>query len=419
MSVLTDLMEETQLISCIKTHIQNITENNKCFVPEKRIEIMEFIMKSTHNNLEHIKLVSIKLMFDYDLAYMKNIVSNWKNKNRANAIIININNFIDCQIDFQIYHEKMSFYEHAVFFAKLAILISTISTNTNEISKIDLDTKYDHKIKTIVKHVIHPLGHWSVKNELENQYYAKFIFHISKTGLLRVQTMNKTCCMRISCNNKFIPIRLIAVPCDEIVGYDGIENSGAYKVLTHDLIHAGFLRYHYDRDRNDFMDKVEKIGVIYETYMSDNNIDKKTKNIIQASFFMWTHELTTSVFVDGFPEKIPTPSMLYNGLSGSLPQKLLRLTAKFGIIPSTFSKEINIEASLLESLGIAIGETNVIDQNEHEKIKEIMNILDIGYKYLYNNFNDYYGSRSHLNVLTNRIISKIKTFFNYPNAFFH
>jgi hypothetical protein len=127
---------------------------------------------------------------------------------------------------------------------------------------------------------------------------------------------------------------------------------------------------------------------------------------------MWTHELTTSVFVDGFPRKLPSPSHLYGGLYSSLPQKILRLTTKFCITPSVFSKEVSNEASILESLGISLENGNgklVCDREDgHEKIKSIMNILDIGYKYLYDNFNDYYGSRTYFNVFTNRILNKAK-----------
>jgi len=377
----------------------DVLKNKRKAIPaELRLDVFKSLLKDEPEKPELVPSKIVRAFFDFDLSFVKQSLQGWKIKTvQAQKALKNIQDFFAPRC----ISEEMSFKEHAYYCFCLSAFMSGINPE-------DLDREFDRELHTMVKGVIHPKqdkwNKWTLKNVVEDQSYAKFIFHVSGSGLARIQLLNYMASFRLEERSKFCAVRLVAVPCAEEVGFDGIEDCGSIKVLIHDFIHAGFMKYAYETDPERYWEGLEKIGLMLEYIRQDLADGSQLRNQVEAAFFMWSHELTTSVFVDGWPRSLPEPKWYYGGLYTSGPQILLRITSKINFIPELFAKEIENEEKLLQSLGMEIKGLEDDKMSEHEKVKEIMSLLDPGYKYLADHFKDFYGHRHRISVLFNRIV---------------
>ena len=196
------------------------------------------------------------------------------------------------------------------------------------------------------------------------------------------------------------------------MGFDGIVDCGARALLKHDFIHAGFMKYALKANPKLYWELLEKVGVIGEKIKSDERLktDPRLKAQVEGAFFMWTHELTTSIFVDGWPRSLPRQHWYLGGSYASRPQIFLRIAAKIGFIPPLFKNEIDVEAGMLQSLGLDMKGVDNPHISPHDKIKEVMNTLHPGYEYLADTFKDFYPHRHTVSVMATRFYNRIKSY---------
>jgi hypothetical protein len=374
-----------------------IKEKNRIVSSDLRLDVFKYLMYRDAVHPEKVCSPYVREFFNIDLDVMKRNLEQWKNKSDlAQKALANIDAFLECR---EIPGE-ISFRDHAYYFFCLAAIISGIDPN-------DVDEEYNKQMHTMVKGVVHPSGEWTPRSEIENQDYAKFIFHVSKTGLASVNKVNEMNSLRLNANSPFCAIRLVAVACAETVGFDGIEDCGALAVLIHDFIHAGFMKYAFHTNQERFIECLEKLGVMHEEIQRDPDLPQESilKKQVEAAFFMWTHELTTSIFVHGWPRRLPKSQPLLGGTYASAPQILLRWGAKFNLLPQIFAKEIETEMNILSSLGLELQGLTDSSMSEHDKIKEVMDHLNCGYAYLHTKFGEYYGHQNLLKAAIRRYIS--------------
>lgn len=386
-----------------KTLLQKLEEIRKhegsIPVPaDLRIDLFKTLLVVNPKLPERVPSKILREIYDLDLQFIRYALRNeWKTKTEeAEKALKNIYVFLSTNAP----SEEMTFFEHSYYCFCFSSLMSGIEV-------CDLEKEYDTQMHTMLKGVVHPIGKWTPKTELEDQKYAKYICDVSSTGLASIPSMNHLASFRVNQESPFCGVRLMAVACAENVGFDGIEDSGSLKVFKHDFIHAGFLKYAMQTNPKRFWDCMEKIGVMIESINADPNIPEGSllRAQVEGAFFMWTHELTTSVFVHGWPRRFPKKQILLGGQYASVPQMLLRWSAKFKIIPGIFAKEINNEAEMLQSLGIEMqGLKDDSKMSDHGRVKEIMRHLSPGYEYLDKNFGRLYGHQNSLVALFKRWI---------------
>lgn len=359
-----------------------------------RFDLFKILMEK-HDKPEQAQYKIIRKVFDHDLEFLcQTLKIEWQDKHRANLYLEKIDEFLSkIQIN-----NTLSFQEHAFYTFCLSCIISNIELN-------QIQHEYEKQLETMVKVTVHPQGQWSIKAELENQNYAKYIFHISGDGLASIDLINRMTSHQVASTNHFWPVRLIGIACNEIVGFDGVENTGSLRVARHDFIHAGFLKRAFMNNPTEYWQTTKKIGSMWNQIEQDQqlstNSDLKAK--VWAAWFMWTHELTTSAFVDGWPRKLPTAKWYLKGKYSSSPQILLKIAAKIGYIPELFNNEIKTEQNILKHLGLNLKNSESTQTSKNDQVKEIIELLSPGYEYLYTKFNSFYGSQSKFSVFTNRL----------------
>ncbi|WP_253264814.1 hypothetical protein [Legionella longbeachae] len=107
------------------------------------------------------------------------------------------------------------------------------------------------------------------------------------------------------------------------------------------------------------------------------------KNKVEAALFFFLHEHTTSIYVDGIPEKLPRKHLRIGNTYAMETQILLRAVTKMHLIPTLFINEVEVELSILKSLKIidlSNEEINLL--NKHELVVMMMEALQEGYEYL-------------------------------------
>ena len=221
----------------------------------------------------------------------------------------------------------MSFQQHAHLCYCLSALISGTEIK-------DLDEVCDTQLHTMVRGVIHPEGKWTPNTVLEKQRHAKFIFHISKTGLTSIPQINYSIFRRNeSEDSPFISVQIGAVACDESPELDSVKDCGSRRALEHDFIHAGFALYAFEENPEKYWDRLKKVGLMAEHIRNDPELVEGSTlwRQVHAAFFMWRHELTTSIFVAGWPRGLPEKHWFLHNSYGNAPQILLRAITKFPI----------------------------------------------------------------------------------------
>ncbi|VEB38878.1 Uncharacterised protein [Legionella sainthelensi] len=291
--------------------------------------------------------------------------------------------------------ETMSFAEHAYYCFCLSAFISGIEPE-------QLDMEYRKQLKTMVYGVVHPLGDWSIKTELENQDYSKFICHVSMSGLVKIEDINQMTSFRVDEQLPFCGIRVLAVACGEHVSFDGVKTMNvdgvtretrSLEVLKHDLIHAGFLKRHYQKDVTDFWQRFTRVGLLFEQIYNDQKLQENSllKNKVEAALFFFLHEHTTSIYVDGIPEKLPRKHLRVGNKYAMESQILLRAATKTHLTPTLFINEVEVELSILRSLKIIdLSDEEINLYNEHELVVMMMDALQEGYQYL-SQYNAFYN----------------------------
>ncbi|KTD63674.1 hypothetical protein Lsan_1107 [Legionella santicrucis] len=367
---------------------------NKPFPLQKRVELFKSLMKE-HPNLrpELIPSKSVRQMFDHDLAYAKHALIQWETYiERSQKAQKNINTFFD-NLKLK---ETMSFAEHAYYCFCLSAFITGIEPE-------QLELEYKKQLKTMVYGVVHPLGDWSIKTELENQDYSKFISHVSMSGLVKIQDINQMTSFRLDEQSPFFGIRVLAIACGEHVSFDGVKTMNvdgatretrSLEVLKHDLIHAGFLKRHYQKDVTDFWQRFTRVGLLFEQIYNDQKLQDNPllKNKVEAVLFFFLHEHTTSIYVDGIPEKLPRKHLRIGNKYAMESQILLRAATKTHLIPTLFINEVEVELSILRSLKIInLSDEEINSLNEHELVVMMMDALQEGYQYL-SQYADFYNN---------------------------
>ncbi|WP_258957604.1 hypothetical protein [Legionella sainthelensi] len=366
---------------------------SKPFPLQKRVALFKNLMKE-HPDIrpEVISSKSVRQMFDHDLAYVKQALTQWETyTERSQNARKNINAFFD-NLELK---ETMSFAEHAYYCFCLSAFISGIEPE-------QLDMEYRKQLKTMVYGVVHPLGDWSIKTELENQDYSKFICHVSMSGLVKIEDINQMTSFRVDEQLPFCGIRVLAVACGEHVSFDGVKTMNvdgvtretrSLEVLKHDLIHAGFLKRHYQKDVTDFWQRFTRVGLLFEQIYNDQKLQENSllKNKVEAALFFFLHEHTTSIYVDGIPEKLPRKHLRVGNKYAMESQILLRAATKTHLTPTLFINEVEVELSILRSLKIIdLSDEEINLYNEHELVVMMMDALQEGYQYL-SQYNAFYN----------------------------
>ncbi len=368
----------------IEKKIAELASKSRPFPVEMRIRVFTSLLQLTPNNPESVATTVVRRMFDYDLLFVQEVLKNWQlYRDRAKQALANIAQFF-ATIELK---DVISFQEHAYYCFCIAALVSGVEIK-------DLEKEYKKPIKTMVTGVVHPIGEWSIHSELTQQNYAKYICHVSKTGLVSIKDINKMSNFRVNKQAQFSGIRMLAIACDEEVEFDGVKEmkvdgvkreTRCLEILKHDFIHAGFLKRHYQRDAADYWRRFQQVGEIYEQICEDAKLVEKPElqKMVEVAWFFWFHELTTSIYVDGIPETFPQKHVRAHNEFASEPQILLRLAAKFKVFPALFRNEVDVEADMFKSLRIEL-EGNKADSGftPHKRVKEMMSCLDLGYEYL-------------------------------------
>lgn len=397
-------LKQQKLEKLVQSNIAELKSKKAAFPADFRMELFKHILKSNPETPEAEPSKIIRMMFDFDVEYMQNSLKKWKTKTEeAQKALSKIQEYIAGQT----LPEEMTFQQHA----HLCYCLSALMSGT-EIK--DLDEVCDTQLHTMVKGVIHPEGKWTPRTVLEKQRHAKFIFHISKTGLTSIPQINYSIFRRNeSEDSPFISVQIGAVACDESPEFDGVKDCGSRRALEHDFIHAGFALYAFEENPEKYWDRLKKVGMMAEHIRNDPELVEGSLlwKQVHAAFFMWRHELTTSIFVAGWPRGLPEKHWFLHYSYGSAPQILLRALTKFPIplIPKLFSNEIETEQLLLKSVGCGLNGLNDSKMSDHGKVKEIMDTLNPGYEYLDKNFSYLYPRESTISVVWNRIKTRITT----------
>lgn len=356
-----------------KESLQSIDTESPCSLNIK-LNYLEHLYKINENQPEKIKTDIINFFFDIDSKFILQVLSKeWINKKSlAENYIKEITEYLEKYVK----NNEMSFEEYNIHCYYLSGFISGLS-------KEEIDIRIDKQLKTMVKGVICPSGIWTPKHEIENQFYAKYIFQVSKSGFQTIDNLNK--CTSYEINGKFVPIRIIGLACSEVVSYDGIYDCGSLEFLEHDFIHSGFVRVSYECDKELHFKKLNQIGTMHKHYNEELKNNKLLLTQVKLAFFMFTHELTTSIFVTGWPLKLPRKHLTIGLKYSSKPQILLKYATKIKYVPSIFKNEVEHEYELIKYLKLE-KEDNL---NEDKKIDLILKHLDKGYEYLNNTFTNY------------------------------
>lgn len=361
-----------EILRCIK--------NKRNIVPiDVRLMIFKTKIKENKERPEKIKSIIVRELLETDIQYIKKTIEN-KWKVDGNDVLEKIDKYINEEN----IGEEIDFQQHSYYCYHISGLLSGLSID--EVRK-----RYDTQLKTMVKGVVHPHGKWTPKTEIENQTYAKYICHVSMTGLVSIKKVNETTALKIE--EEYMGIRILGVACAEKVGFDGIEDCGSVKVLEHDIIHSGFMKRSLQVNESLYWKKLAQIGYIYEKIQTDTQLSQNEtlKSQVEAAFFMFTHELTTSVFVNGLPLSLPRKHLTLRNKYSNSPQCILKWASKLHIIPNLFVKEIETEQYMLNSLGLNILGLNNQNMSDNDKVKEIIDHLHHGYEYLNYNFKDFYN----------------------------
>lgn len=404
----------------VREQLIELKANNEPVPAELRFKLLKYVLKLDRKHPEDVRTDILKEIFLHDKAFFINRVQGWKDKiDERDQALRNIEEFFgDLVIP-----KKISFKQHAYYCFCLSAFASGKSID-------ELPEAYDKQLHTMVTGTIHPgdlpadseyaIGDedekWSIKSEVENQFYAKYVFHVSGNGLAEVETLNQMTAFEIDEEDEeagYCCARLIAVPSDEDVGFDGIR-AKSLKVLKHDFIHSGFLKYAITHDPKRFFECLEKMAKINRGIQRDPELAANTvlKGEVQAGYFMWTHELTTSMFVHGWPRRLPKPHRVLGGQFASAPQMILRAAAKLNMIPELYKNEIVNEAGVLQSMGVDMQCLKEdAEMTDHEKVKEVMAHLDNGYRYLNEKFGELYGHQSWISAFADRMRVKVSNWW--------
>jgi hypothetical protein len=402
------LFSNTTIDEKVRDGLGYAKQHNLPFSENIRLNLFIAYIYVDPDSPEKVKSHLLRDIFVYDLFYFKRTVAGWGDEKAASVKALeNIEAFFD-KVDFE---QPMSFQQHAYYCFCLSAFASGVTLD-------NLDTAYDRQLKPMVIGTIHPKGKWSIKEEINNQYYCKYLYHVSESGLVDILTVNRSVafCVQIDNLDRYYTIGFIAAACGKNLEFDGIKTRVAEDaedaegdkctslcVQRHDYIHRGFAKYAVLNDPNHYYDCIRKLAEINKKIEEDNELyrDKTKFGEVQAAFFMWTHELTTSMFVHGWGRRLPKTHLTLHGEYASAPQMLLRFAAKINFIPKLFSNEIRNEVSVLQSLGVDcnIGE----DMTPHEQIKKVMHHLSSGYQYLNEKFSDLYGHQNWFKAFCERV----------------
>lgn len=410
------------LLQEVKLQLIQLKAKNEPVPADLRFKILKYVLKLDRQNPEDVRTEILKEIFLHDQAYFISKIQGWHEKiDERDQALSNIGLFFGQLL----IPNKISFKQHAYYCFCLSAFASGKTID-------EIPEAYDKQLHTMVMGTIHPgslpadseyaLGDedekWSIKSEVENQFYAKYVFHVSGNGLADVETLNEMTAFEIDETDDsagYCCARLIAVPCDEDVGFDGIK-SKSLKVLKHDFIHSGFLKYAITHDRNRYFECLEKMAKISRGIQRDPELaaNPVLKGEVQAAYFMWTHELTTSMFVHGWPRRLPKQHTVLGGQFASAPQMILRLAAKLNMIPELYKNEIVNEAGVLQSVGVEMQTLQSDNEmTDHDKIKEVMGHLDNGYRYLHEKFGELYGHQSWYGAFAERMKVKIYNWLGF------
>lgn len=291
-------IQQDRIEKLVRLKIDELKNKKIAFPADFRMELFKHTLKTNPKTPETESSKLIRMMFDFDAEYIQNSLKNWKTKTEEAQIAIKkVQEFLAKQT----LPEEMSFQQHAHLCYCLAALMSGTEIK-------DLDKVYDTQLHTMVRGVVHPERKWTPKTLLEDQRYAKFIFHVSKTGLTSIPQINNSIFrLNESADSPFISVHFGAVACNESPEFDGVKDCGARRALEHDFIHDGFALYAYEENPEKYWDRLQKIGMMAEHISNDPELVEGSRlwQQVHAAFFMWHHELTTSVFVAGWPRGLP------------------------------------------------------------------------------------------------------------------
>lgn len=380
----------------------------KPFPVESRFNL--FIALAQKNPLAPETVVSDALahIFIHDLYVFKATLASWaRKKELAASALLYISEFF-ANIDLT---QPISFQQHAYYCFVLSAFASGVIP-------LNLATAYDRQLQPMVTGTIYPKGKWSIKEEIENQYYAKLLYHVSENGIVEVPMFNRTAAFSVTVSGKvyYYSVGIIAAACGETLEFDGVTKRVAKDatgaectslcVQNHDYIHRGFAKYAVMHDSERYWQCITKLAIMHAGIEADAELKRSRVKYgqVQAAYFMWTHELTTSAFVHGFARRLPSERSFFGGQRASAPQMLLRFASKI-YIPELFAKEIANEASILQSLGVPCLQNP--NMSSHEQIKEVMEHLSHGYQYLHEHFSELYGHQGWFEAFTARVSQKI------------
>lgn len=365
---------------------------------ELRVDLFKSLLVIDQKSPESVLSKTLRDIFDLDLQFIKRTLqTKWKTKTEQAKKAIEK---IDAFLQFQPLPEEMTFQEHTFYCFCFAVFMSNLDIS-------DIENEINVQMMPFQKGMVKPEGKWTPKNELENQNYVKFICDVSDTGLAGIKDINQLTSMRVdNKTSRFCGVRLITVSCAEKVNFEGTEDYGSLTAFKHSFINAGFLKYAYQKNPKRYWECMENIGIMNEYIQMDPTIPEGglLRAQVEGALFMWTHELTNSVFIHGWPWSFPKRPILLKGQYYTTPQMILKWSEKFIMVPSKFSKEISKDGELLHSFGIKM-QGLTIKMSDQDRVKEIMRHLDFGFEYLEKNFGKLFGRQNNGGAITKNLTS--------------
>lgn len=379
------LLQEENIVK----QIENLKVQS-AFPAELRMDILKLLLTQQPNVWPSlIESEYIRIMLTHDVNHAIDCVTLWEDKNLSAEVTANIIKFFEPII---IKGGEINFFQHSYYSFCLSALLSGIKEQ-------DFETEYTKQIHTMVHFVVHPGGEWNIKTEFENTKYSIYICHVSNNGLTTIELINQMSAFRLNNQSPFYSIRLAAVACQEHPSFDGVEKMEidgvirpprSLETLKHDIIHAAHIKRHYQKDPIDFAKRFSIVGQTYEKLSADIDLkgNIELKNKVEVTWFLFQHELTTSIFVDGIPEKLPRKHKTIHGEYASWPQIFMRFGVKIGYTPEIFKNEVKVELGMFKSLKL-LGDMPE-NANDHEIVKWMMAASNEGYAYL-SKFADFYN----------------------------
>lgn len=378
----------------LKAHLQELQKKNRPVAPNTRVDLVKMMLLQDALHPERVESELIRVLWDYDLNYAKQCLLHWDEKKElADLALSSIDTFFS-SIQMPL---ELSFQQHAYYAFCLSALMSGVKPDC-------LENEYKKPLKTMVYGVVSPTENWSIKSELEQQLNPiLYVAHISKTGLIKIEDINDMTTFRLNENSPFYGVRMFAVSCGARQSFDGVyemdvdgikRDVRSLEVLKHDFIHAGFLRRHHEKNSDDFLDRFRLLGLMYEFIQDDETLlkDEVLLKKVQLAWFFFTHEFTTSVFLDGIPNKLPKMHLRSGGSYALQPQLYLQLASKLRIVSDLFKNEVEVEKDFFSSLKLDLKLKP--DDSDSVVISKINKALHPGYEYLDDRFCKFFDRES-------------------------